>query len=44
MINAMSQIVSLAAALCGVVLPVINIRLDSFNGLTVQPLLEANLT
>ncbi|HEY4199204.1 MAG TPA: hypothetical protein VGM83_01460 [Devosiaceae bacterium] len=41
MINILSQIASLAAALCGVGLPVINIRLDSFNGLTVQPILEA---
>jgi len=41
MINVLSQLVSLAAALLGVGLPAINIRLDSFNGLTVQPILEA---
>jgi hypothetical protein len=42
MINVLSQVVSWAAALFGVGLPVINIQVDSFNGLTVQPILEAS--
>ena len=42
LLNAASFIVTVVAALLGVVLPVINIRLDVSNQSTCRPIPEAN--